>query len=93
MSAMDSLVVNLLHIGAPKVSQLKWPKQNHITKKHIYIYIPTTQVLVAVALMTSWCTNLPPICPRFDFLDLFAGCAQASKTWHLSKTYVASTWG
>ena len=61
--------------------------------RYYTIYIPTTQVLVAAALMTSWCTNLPPICPRFDFPDLFAGCAQASKPWHLSKTYVASTWG
>jgi len=39
------------------------------------------KVLVAVCLMVMWSTNVPPIRPRFQFLDLFAGVANATKIW------------
>ena len=38
---------------------------------------------MAVVLGVLWSTNLPPVTPKFHFLDLFAGEAQATKTWHL----------
>lgn len=40
-------------------------------------------MLVAVVLGVLWSRNLPPVTPKFHFLDLFAGEAQATKTWHL----------
>ena len=42
------------------------------------------QVFIAIILMLKWSTNLPEIKPRFEFLDLFAGCAQGYTTWLLA---------
>ena len=47
----------------------------------IYFFLPGSKVLIAVVLGILWSTNLPPVEPRYHFMDLFCGEAQATKTW------------
>ena len=49
---------------------------------------PLVQLFIGIILMLMWCESLPEIQPRFQFLDLFAGCAQASTTWTLGSQVV-----
>lgn len=41
-------------------------------------------MFIGIILMLQWSTNIPEIKPRFQFMDLFAGCAQAYDTWLLA---------
>ena len=47
------------------------------------VFILGTQVFIAVVLLLMWCQHLPEIKPRYEFLDLFAGCAQGYTSWIL----------
>ena len=78
---------------------LKWERPRHglvLLFVHICSYntIPLLksplEVLVAVVLGVLWSENLPPISPKFHFLDLFAGQANASKVWSLGYHFVAT---
>ena len=73
----SSLLVRLIHVGAPKVlrCQMSRVQQVHYT---------SLQVLIAIVLMLMWSPNFPK--SRFDFLDLFAGAANASEFWCLAST-------
>ena len=44
------------------------------------LYCPE-QIFVGIILLIVWSENFPRRKPRYQFLDLFAGKAQASKTW------------
>ena len=41
------------------------------------------QILLAIILALSWSSNVPGIEGRYQFLDLFCGEAQATRTWSL----------
>ena len=41
------------------------------------------RILIDVTLMVMWSSNLAPIKPTYQFLDLFAGVANATKIWCL----------
>ena len=71
----ESMVGNLIQLGAHS-NLLKIYRQSAWT-------CPPLQVLIAVTLMVMWSTNVPPIQRRFQFLDLFAGVANATKVWLL----------
>ncbi len=81
---MESMVVNLRQLNAPKVGKL----QIELECKFIYafnasIFSISVEVLVGITLLLMWSTNLPPIQPRFHLLDLFAGQAAVTKVWPL----------
>ena len=44
----------------------------------------TLKAFVAVVLGVLWSTDLPRPSPQFQFLDMFCGKAQATKTWWLA---------
>ena len=50
------------------------------------------EILIGVVLLLTWSTNIPPIEPRFHFLDLFAGQAAATKVWFLAAVCLLSQW-
>ena len=70
IGAMESIVLNLAQLGAPKVGVQTGPS------------LPA-QILIGSCLLLLWSKNLPSTCPRFHFLDLFAGVANATKVWPL----------
>lgn len=44
--------------------------------------------MIACTLMVLWSKNLPAVFPRFQFLDLFAGVANATKIWWLDLPFL-----
>ena len=80
----ESMLVRLMQVKAPKVGDvlLSLVILFHICPKQMKQF--PCQVLCAIVLLLQWSTHIPEICPRFQFLDLFAGGAQASTTWFLS---------
>ena len=79
----ESILVRLMQVKAPKVGDvlLSFVFFHSLTQQLKQF---PCQVLCAIVLLLHWSTHIPEIRPRFEFLDLFAGGAQASTTWFLS---------
>ena len=55
----------------------------HLMMMHGHGSLIPEQILLAIILALSWSSNVPAIDERYQFLDLFCGEAQATRTWSL----------
>lgn len=82
---LDSRLVTACAIDARRSSKgASLP--NKICHEFVQSQHTSPQVLIAVVLMLMWSPNFPK--SRFDFLDLFAGAANASEFWCLASIYL-----
>ena len=73
---VESIVVNLIQVGAPKAGdQLSAVK---CSREPLHLLL---QIFIGIILLIKWSGNLPTPKPLYNFLDLFAGKAQASISW------------
>ena len=88
----SSLLVHLIHVGAPKAPLLAFeqvPKMMTAISLNPMLF---AQVLIAIMLLILWSTDFP-VAKRLDLLDLFSGMGNASKFWCLALCLIQKSSG
>ena len=91
-SLMDSIVKNLIQVGAPKVGETKWYMKLDRVFLHTWmpaqsVHVYPWQILIAIILLLMWSSNVE-IKAQFHFFDIFAGKANCTRAWTGSQLYL-----